>query len=64
LTAADAIHGHYRQERTTASAVGRPGDRSHDQNDRPRPSRSAPAPTFSMAVIDPTDVVSFIDLLT
>ena len=24
----------------------------------------APAPTFSMAVIDPTDVVSFIDLLT
>lgn len=44
LTAADAIHGHHRQERTTASAVGRPGARSYEQTDRPRPSRSRSGP--------------------
>ena len=43
-SSADAIHGHHRQERTTASAVGRPGDRSYEQTDRPRPSRSRSGP--------------------
>lgn len=41
---ADAIHGHHRQERTTAAAVGRPGYRSYEQTDRPRPSRSRSGP--------------------
>ena len=44
MTADGLIHDHHRQERTTASAVGRPGARSHDQTDRPRPSRSRSGP--------------------
>ena len=43
-SSAEAIHGHHRQRRTTASAVGRPGDRSYEQTDRPRPSRGRSGP--------------------
>lgn len=43
-SSAEAIHGHHRQKRTTAPAVGRSGDILHDQTDRPRPSRSRSGP--------------------
>lgn len=45
--AADAIHGHHPQERTTALAVGRPGDWTLWTGQASRVRRSPPATTSS-----------------